>query len=298
MKKKPRIGFLWDGIDKFLGTRFKDGLWLALEHMKEDFDIGYFEPHHKQKIDLFKPDVLLFWGALIENSKPLVESYPYKKAICFAGGPIEQNNVDGFDMYFYESDINRLEFEALGKPNMRAFGVNDQIYRPERRKKVFDAMFAGTFAAWKRPGLFAEAVGNKGFWAGIHQEHEMWCVDVCHEHGVTVSDETSREQIASFLNSSYSALNTASFWGGGQRMTLEAMACNIPPIVMSDSPKNVELVEDAGYGIICEPNVSSIRRAVAKAKRMKKHIGRKYIESKWTSKHYAQNLKEGLLNIL
>ena len=81
-------------------------------------------------------------------------------------------------------------------------------------------------------------------------------------------------------------------------MTLEAMACNVPPIVMSDSPKNVEYVEESGYGLVVDPNPEAIRDAIDRLKPVKEHSGRKYIESKWTIQHYADALIKGIKEIL
>ena len=110
-------------------------------------------------------------------------------------------------------------------------------------------------------------------------------------------EEQPRKVIIDFIRQSHCALNTSEFWGGGQRMTLEAMSCGIPPIVMSDSPKNCEYVEESGYGIICNPDIQEIKEAIEKAKEIKSMKGYNYIQEKWTSKNYADNLLKGLKNI-
>ena len=285
-----RIAFLWEGVKYHYGQRWKDGLWLAMKRLEEKYRIRYFEPDDETGIYGFNPDVILFWGALSEDVKPLVTEYPFPKAICFAGGAIDKNNVDGFDLYFTESEVNEVEFKNFGKPYLRAFGVNERIYKPLNLKKKYQAMFAGTFALWKRNDLFAKSVDN-GVALGLHQDHEKECYKVCEENGIEVLDELPREQVAEYINKSEYVLNTADYWGGGQRLTLEAMACNVPPIVMADSLKNCEYVKEANYGLISEPDVNSIREALTKKV---KGVGRKYILSKWTSKHYADNLDKGL----
>ena len=106
-----RIAFLWDnGSHKIKKNEWDDGLWLALEYIKSwGHEVGYFEPRDTNDIRQFKPDVVLFWGALCEPAAALVKIMPYKKAICFAGGQIDKDNVDGFDLYFVESEINEQE---------------------------------------------------------------------------------------------------------------------------------------------------------------------------------------------
>jgi len=285
-----RIAFLWEGISTNQ-HRFEDGLAMALKRLESNHKIGYFEPYDKEAIDNFKPDVLLYWGALCEQYKPLVASYPYKKAICFAGGPIDRSNIDGFDLYFTESEVNEREFEELGKPYIRAFGINEKIFKPAKLKKKYESIFWGAFAKWKRHTLFAVATKDKGIAIGQHQDHEPECYEVCKQWGVKVLEEIPREELVKYINQSEVALNTADYWGGGQRMTLEAMACNIPPVVMTDSPKNREYVEESEYGIVS--GLDNIEESIEKAKKQKP-IGRDYIMSKWTSKHYADNLIKGL----
>lgn len=287
-----RIAFLWQGMSTNK-HRFSDGLQLALKHLQLKHEIGYFEPRDLHNIELFKPDVLLYWGALVEDTCSIVAEYPYKKAICFAGGPIEPQLCYGWDLYFVESEINEKELEKLGYPYKRAFGINEEIFKPLNIPKIYDAAFWGAFAQWKRPELFAESTGPKGLAIGQHQAHEPECYKVCHLYDNTVMHELPRGELNFYLNQAHTALNPSSFWGGGQRMTLEAMAMNIPPIVMTDSPKNREYVEESGYGIICTPDVAAIKDAIERAKFLPP-IGRDYILSKWSSKHYADALEEGL----
>lgn len=291
-----RIAFLWDnGTHKV--PSWRDGLWKALEIIKESHEVIVLEPRDEIAIHAFKPDVLLFWGALCEDAKNVVVKYPYKKAICFAGGPIEQSNVDGFDMYFVESAINEKELQVLGKPYMRAFGVNEEIFKPVSLPKLWDGAACAAFAAWKRPELFAAALALQGCWVGQKQDHEKWCYEVLEKEGVKILGHQPAEKCARLINSAYCVVNTASLWGGGQRLTLEAMACDIPVIVMSDSPKNCEYVIESGAGLIVEPSVKAIQEAVEKIKGGFKGEGRKYIESKWTGKHYADSLLDGITSI-
>lgn len=290
-----RIAFLWLGVEEHYGKRFTDGLWLALKHLEQRHTIGYFEPLDRKSIDEFKPDVLLYWAALCENTKPMVASYPYPKAICFAGGPIEQSNVDGFDLYFTESTLNEEEFAKFGKPFKRAFGINEEIFVPMDVPKYWDASIWASFALWKRHDLFARSV-SKGIAIGQHQAHEPQCYEVCKSHGVEVLEEMDKTKMVPLLNASKVALNTASFWGGGQRMTLEAMAMNLPVIVMSDSPKNREYVEESGFGMVVTPDPIAIRNAMFQLRGVKCN-SRDYVLSKYSSKHYADSLEEGLLSV-
>jgi len=180
---------------------------------------------------------------------------------------------------------------------MRAFGVNEKIFQPMNVEKKYDACFAGSFSKWKRPELIAP-LGNNLIAMGQFQETERECYEVCQETGVTVKPIRDREDVAIAINQSHCVVNPADFWGGGQRLTLEAMACNIPPIVMSDSPKNCEYVEESGFGLIVNPDPNSIKEAIKNLKSDPMTGGREYIMSKYSSKIYAEQLEKGLTSIL
>jgi hypothetical protein len=60
---------------------------------------------------------------------------------------------------------------------------------------------------------------------------------------------------------------------------------------MTDSPKNREYVEESGCGIVTDPTPQDISRASVIAQSTNwGNKGRDYVMSKWTSKHYADNL--------
>jgi hypothetical protein len=259
--------------------------------MREDHDIKYFEPNDESGIESFRPDVLLHWAALIENSVEFVRRYPYPKALAFAGGPIESHLL-GYDLYFAESQIDYDRFRSLGARAVRAFGVNECLFRPKPLPKRWDGIICGTFALWKRHHLFAEALGSRGIAIGIHQAHEPQCYETCAKAGCAVLHEVPRQRIPDYLNASRTVVNTADFQGGGQRLTLEAMACDVPVIVMDDSPKNCEFVKEGGAGLIVPPDPAAIAAAV-EALKEKRMDGREYILSKWTSQHYADALNAG-----
>lgn len=271
-----------------------DGLGAALHILSEKHTIGYFDPEDFNSIEAFKPDRLLHHAAFTEDATQVVSAYPWKKALCFGGGPVE--HIQPYDLYFVESEINEREFQAKGKPWMRAFGINDKLFTPMKLVKKYDACFAGSFSAWKRPELIAP-IGARAIAIGQFQKTEKECYEVCQQTGVVVKPLKSRFEVATAINESYTVVNPASYWGGGQRLTLEAMACDIPPIVMNDSPKNSEYVEESGFGLIVNPDTLSIEDAIANIKKDPMTGGREYIMSKYSSKIYADQLEKGLSSL-
>lgn len=303
-----KIAFIWQGVSRNdVVFRWQDGLWAALSLISEDGHfVELFEPWQIMEIKSFCPDVILYWEAPCTAVGRNAQWYnsirrlkEYKKALLFAGGQIKREWCDGFDMFFVESEIDEAAFEKISLFTRRAFGVNEKLFCPQKQPKIFDGIIHATFALWKRHDLFAQALKDRGLAVGRTQEHEPQCYQVCQENGSMILSETPPSVLVGLINASHAVVNTSSFWGGGQRCTLEAMACNVPPIVMSDSPKNVEFVEGAKFGLVVDPEVGKIIEAVNILKSEKVDaVGRDYIMSKWTSRHYANALLNGIIEIL
>lgn len=289
-----KISFVWQGIsEEKVRNRWNDGLYAAMKLLEKEYDVEYVEPW-----DEITGDVVLYWEAPCtingENSEHYkrIANLDKPKALLFAGGPIQKEWVETFDMVFTESQINDDEFEAMGISHMRAFGVNTDIFKPQKLEKKYDAIFHATFAGWKRHELFAKTFGDRGLAVGRVQAHDRDGYNMCLARGVKIIEDAPRDTLNLLLNQSKVCVNTSSYWGGGQRTTLEAMACDIPVVVMSDSPKNAEYVSESLAGVICEPEQEKIRLAWEEA--LKRKGGHKYVMSKWTPKHYADNLKKGI----
>lgn len=289
-----RIAFFWQGVSGRYGF-WKDGLYSAMKHIEEKHEVRYIEPWEEVMPD----EIVLYWESACtingkdgENYKR-IQQLPNKKALLFAGGPVQKEWFFNFDHVFVEGEFNKQELYALDISCSIAFGVNEEIFFPEKQQKTIDGFMQATFAGWKRQGLFAEALGNKGVLCGRYQEEDQaaWLDS---ERAFRLP-ELPAEAVSKLINASHTVVNTSAYWGGGQRCTLEAMACNVPVIVMSDSPKNVEFVAESGAGIVCDPNADSIRNAMEQVKG-KDMVGRDYIMSKWTSKHYADNLLKFIEN--
>lgn len=304
-----KIAFIWQGFSGRYG-QWQDGLYAAMKLLEKDNEVKYFDFPLKGMTE-FNPDVVLYWEAPVTNKGRDADNWfsvcalPYKKALLFAGGPLKAIDVKDFDLVFVESLINEEDCEREGIPYKRAFGVNTQIMKPMNLEKKYDGILAATFASWKRHELFAEALQSKGLAVGRVQEHDLNGYNRCNQLKVNVMDEQTPEKLAKLYNQSYVAVNTAEYWGGGQRMTLEAMACGVPVIVMADSPKNVEFLKETPCGSIVEPTAEAIQEAVTHWKEMDAKdrdflslTGLTYIKHKWTEKHYADALLEGIRTII
>lgn len=288
-----KIAFCWQGVSGRYGF-WKDGLYRAMKRIEEKHDVRYIEPWEEVKPD----EIVLYWeSACTSNGKDgenykRIQQLPNRKALLFAGGPIQEEWLFNFDHVFVEGEFNKKEMDALGIPCSIAFGVNEDIFNPDPQQKVFDGFMQATFAGWKRQPLFAEALGQKGLLCGRYQEEDQspW---INSSQSIRLP-ELPAEAVARLINASHAVVNTSEYWGGGQRCTLEAMACNVPVIVMSDSPKNREYVEESGAGIVCDPNPDAIRNSIEQVKG-RDMGGVQYVFENWTSKHYAENILKWLV---
>ena len=300
-----RLAFIWQGFSGRYG-QWQDGLSAAMKLIERDHEVRYYDTDQIDQIEEFKPDVVLYWESPVTNrGKDAANWYkvcalPFKKALLFSGGPLRSIDVIPFDLVFVESLIDADTCEREGIPYRRAFGTNTELFRPRDIELKYDAFMHATFAGWKRHELFAEAVGSRGAVAGRKQEHDTNGYERCQKLGVHIFDEMSSENLSLMISSAYCVLNTSNFEGGGQRCTLEAMACGVPVIVMSDSPKCREFIEESGGGIVCDPSPESIRTAIDIVK-ANKEMGQKglvYIYNKFTEFHYATELQRGIMSIL
>lgn len=294
-EKRLAIALIWQNgtprIDKW-----HDGLRAALELLKADYDIDYIEP-----TDDFEPyDILIYWESPCTINSEYRDNYlkvmnsPKPTILLFAGGQIMNGWANGFNRVCIESQINIAEFLEVGIKTSTAFGINSALFKPYKVKKEFNVVHHGTCANWKRQSLVAESFGEKALLIGRYQPHDPLMFDKARELGATVLDELNHEELVKKLCSAQVLLQTSDFWGGGQRCTLEGMACGLPVICMTDSPKNREYVEESGAGIVCDPNPEAIRLAYDKIMEDYDTYSKKgieYVKSKWTEKHYADNLK-------
>jgi len=236
------LTFCWQGIgEKAIYGRWGDGLRAAMKLIEQHHDVHYQEPWEPIPENT---DIILYWEAPVTQNGKDRENYlkiknsSKPKILLFAGGRIKAEECDGFDLFLVESKINEEELSAIGVPWLRAFGVDSETMKPEKQPKVFDAIMPGTCASWKRQSLFARALKDKGVICGRFQETDPIGFINARKEGTLVFDEVPYQTLNTLYNASWCCVNTSEFWGGGQRITLEAMASGIPVIVMADSPKN------------------------------------------------------------
>lgn len=304
MPENKTISFIWQGVsDANVRNHWDDGLHRAMLEVEKHYTVFYQEPW-----DDIRGDIVLYWEAPVtavgqngQHYNRIRTMVGKKKILLFAGGQIRPEWIEGFDHICVESQVNCAELCELGFPHSTAFGINDVMFKPLPLPKNWDGIHHGTFADWKRQRLVGEALKDKAVLAGRRQDTDTHDYNECIRFGAYVVPEQTYEEVNKLINLSHTMVQTANMWGGGQRATLEAMACGVPVICMSDSPKNREYVEESGFGLVVEPTVQSIRDAVSHIKNNPSDFppskGIEYVKSKWTSKHYADAILKTLKHI-
>lgn len=293
-----KIAFVWQESSKpEVFNHWNDGLRMAMKEIEKQHEVKYYEP-----FDTFEADLILYWEAPCTINGQDSANYnrirmmSTKKALLFAGGPLKKEWVEGFDLIFVESEINVEECISQDIPYIKAFGINTDIFKPVPQARIFDGVHHGTFAGWKHQPLIAEALKNKALLIGKFQQHEIILVTESQRYGAMVLPRTSYELLPYLISSAHTCVNMADTWGGGQRTTLESMACGVPVVCRTDSVKNMEYVLASGFGEIVSPSVPQIQLAVErlKEKNLDPQIGVDYVNNNWSHKHYAEQLLKGI----
>lgn len=242
------------------------------------------------------PDVILHWADMTRPCARPLKELGIPMAICFAGGEPDTYNTYLFDHVFVESKVYKDKFDELGVPASIAFGTNTDLFTPVEQVKSFDVIKPGTFAAWKRHSLYAQAVqGFSALAVGyMYEDHEQECWQECLRMGITVLPHVSAQVLHRLFAASRVCVITSQSSGGSQRTVLEAMAMNLP-LVVTDSDK-YDYITDEVYRV--EPEAEAIRGAVKALLDGERSINtRQHVLENWSHIVYADKLEEKLLEL-
>lgn len=252
-----------------------DGLAAALQYLVDKYrwqvDI-YNLPSINNPILSPNYDFVLFWGALnrLQHEQKLFKN----QGLCFAGGPTFHPNIKNFDIIFAESRVDFKELNKWGINTLQAFGTNTQLFRPiQGQPKVWDYIYPAAFAKWKHHEIFIKEIRDKKALAVGYMQPDDWekeCYEVCLKDGVTVLPWVPYNVMPWLYNASKVCLITADEYGGCQRSVLEAKACGIDVVIVSDSPKLLELND----------------------------LEREDVLRDWDEKSYGEKLRKGILSVL
>ena len=222
---------------------WRDGLWAAINLLSYDYEVTVLNLWGA----LFPPDLseysfVLGWGAFGSPVDKLLSQCNNRRGLCIAGVS-QPTTLNSYDVLFYETQWFLPQIEE--HPNcVHAFGVNTDIYKPIRMKKIFDYITVGAFAYWKRQVLLLNKGGIKIAIGEIQKSNVAESLEIVGEllmGGVAVMDMIEPRLLALLYNASKNVYIPANIAGGGERAVLEARSCGIPVEVESDNPKLMEL---------------------------------------------------------
>jgi glycosyltransferase involved in cell wall biosynthesis len=274
-RKHPQYSYYWD----------------------HDYIRAHFSPDPKSAALAWKPDAVLFF---CDFSRPIIRDFAeikIPKAQCYTGGRFTDNATIP-DIVFTESKSYIPWMKEIGvKKVVQAFGTNTELFQPMKMTKFWDGFFPAVGAAWKRHHIFAEALGSRGLACGWWQPNEQFCLQTCLDNGCAVMHHQTPESLVYLYNMSRTCVVPSSDVGGSQRTVLEALACNIPLVVASDSTMTTEYVLEAGEGAVVEPDPNKFRAAVEEWKNRTVNT-RPYIMENYSEWKYADKLRDGILSIV
>lgn len=302
--KKSAVFWNKDGFLKMLSVLRDRDRWEIVFFKKHERTFEWehdyvklsFSPDPVAQIREWKPDCILgFSDFSREYLKQAQGIAPI--ALCYSGG-LYTNYETIPDLVFVESRsyVDWMKSRGTIKRVVQAFGTNTELFKPVNQPKYWDAIFPATFASWKRHWLFGEALGARGLTCGWWQENDTEAYEACMKYGTGTLHHQLPESLVQLYGMARTCVVTSNTFGGSQRTVLEAMACNVPVIVMSDSDKTTEYVEAAGEGAIVEPDANKIRAVVEEWKDRKVNT-REWIMQNYSETVYANKVKEGILSI-
>jgi hypothetical protein len=259
---KPKLLFVYDHEFEDI---WRDGLWAAIELLKQDFDLFKFNIHDHRDSNKIHPtveevntaikeaDFILGWGGFNSSVDQLLQpgfqlNPTVKRGLCL-GGYALPTNPNAYEVVFYETEWSKKWFEKTHyHPRLvHAFGVNTDIFYEEDRAAIpviWDYITVGAFANWKRQ---EKLIGKEGAKMAVGQiqrgnlNESLGIVANLLINGCGVSDNVPPETLAKMYNASRVCYIPANIIGGGERATLEARACGTVVEVEPDNPKLLEL---------------------------------------------------------
>lgn len=249
-KSKARLLFVYN--HKYENI-WRDGLWAALNILKEDYDIKFHNLHNASPLGLTGDyDFVLGWGAF--NSpvdiflRRYAETWPESKTkygLCVGGVAYPNNYIGFYNILFYETEWYRPQISNHPRI-MHAFGINTKIYTPwPEAPIIWDWLSVGAFAYWKRHERIIAKPGSKLVVGEIQKDNWSESFDIISDlllAGVGISDMMYPTKLRNIYNCAGTVYIPADVTGGGERAVLEARACGRPVEIEDDNPKLRELL--------------------------------------------------------
>jgi hypothetical protein len=275
-KIKVAVVWFWDMASQIF-PGWRDGLRAATEELRKEHQVDWFLDKKVPPTDDY--DFILLWS---DSNCPFIYElwkYDCPKGLLY-GSTFEPNwdNFTKFEVIFTESPRITGIVKSNGFHTIQAFGTDTDFYKPYKGDKDIEYFYPATFSPWKRQSDIAY-LGDKLWCVGYMQPDGGNEYNACLKTGVhLIPDNLPADEILRLYDRSKSVIIPAYY--GSERTVLESMACGLWPTL---THPEVNL------------NAQSFIDEYVEAKNKKKSLKpRDFIMSKYTHKHYAQQLLKGM----
>lgn len=266
-----KIAFIWYWGGATAAYPFwRDGLRAALEEIEKEHLVDYF---FDENIPRDEYDGYILWG---DSNCPAIErigEYRGKKGLCLTTNPTNLRNLAYFDAIYCESTPVYEEVRRVGLRAINAFGTDTKFFTPDKSvKKDLWFFYPATFSPWKRQEDLAP-LGKDLLCIGTLQPDGQAQLDACKQKGVQVRvGYFPAEDILHGYRRARMVIIPAIH--GSERTVLEAMSCDILPVVTSENKKARSYTEEFEQSDFSSP--------------------REFVLKHYNSKQYAQKILKGL----
>lgn len=262
----------WDRASEIY-PNWRDGLRAAIEEIAKMNEVVWF---FDKKVPDPKEhwDGLVFWDDSNSTFFDQLDNYTCPKGLCLTTDPQNFDNLRKVNAVYCESTPVYNEVRAQGIRAIKAFGTDTDFYTPDDTvEKDIEYFYPATFSPWKLQRDIAH-LGKDLLCVGTLQPDGIYDLTQCRKNGVRVEEGYFPvEKIRDYYRRSQHVIIPAVH--GSERTILEAMACNILPLVTN--PLNIK-----ARSYIEEYQLSGC------------NTPREFVEKYYNHRDYAKNILKGL----
>ena len=135
---------------------------------------------------------------------------------------------------------------------------------------------------------------------GTTYVHNMDAYSACIKAGIFATQYLRAYVLPDLYNAARVVVITSHWTGGSQRTVLEAMACNVPVIVMEDSDKTSEYLIKAGLPeCVCKPEPRAIADKMYEFISQNKQVNtREWVMNNYSEYKYADQMYRHIKGVL
>lgn len=267
-----KIAFIWY-FDKasWVFPNWRDGYRAAIGEISKKHEVEWFLDKKLPEPGEF--DFLLFWSSSSEDYFQLLDQYTERKGICLTTDPSNVDNLRKMNIVFVESQPVYQQCVVARLPVIKAFGTDSDFFKPKDVEKDIEYFYPATFSPWKKQSEIAH-LGDKLLCVGTLQPDGGDEFRACKEkHVNTAVGYFPAEQILGYYQRAKNVIIPAIH--GSERTVLEAMSCEILPIVNEHNRK--------AYSYVQEYKMSGFKTP------------REFILNRYSAKIFAENLLKGII---